>query len=112
VIDKIVTMINYVKANKINGKQAKQIFPIICSQNKAVDDIINELGMKQITDKDALREILKRLIEQNQETVKQYNTRPERVEKFLIGALMKETKGQANPQVVKTTLDELLVSYK
>jgi aspartyl-tRNA(Asn)/glutamyl-tRNA(Gln) amidotransferase subunit B len=105
-------MMQYIKKNKINGKQAKQIFPEIIKDKKTVDQIISDLGLKQIVDPTPLKNILNKLIKDNAEIVQQYKSRPERVEKFLVGMVMKETRGQANPQLVKTIMDELLASYK
>lgn len=107
-IDKLIEMIALLKANKINGKQAKEIVKFIIETDKNVNTIIEENNFKQITDPNILKPILENLIAQNQKMKEQYSERPERVEKFFVGMVMKETNGQANPDVVNNILQELI----
>jgi aspartyl-tRNA(Asn)/glutamyl-tRNA(Gln) amidotransferase subunit B len=101
-------MINYLKSGKINGKQAKTIFDNIYKTNKTVDQIIKENNLVQITDKVVISEIIKKIADTNPQMVAQYKERPDRAEKFFIGQVMKETGGQANPQIVNECIKEIL----
>jgi aspartyl-tRNA(Asn)/glutamyl-tRNA(Gln) amidotransferase subunit B len=102
-------MINYLKSGKINGKQAKTIFDNIYKTNKTVDQIIKENNLVQITDKVVISEIIKKIADANPQMVAQYKERPDRAEKFFIGQVMKETGGQAKPQVDNECIKEILV---
>ncbi|GHU49400.1 hypothetical protein FACS189459_0820 [Bacilli bacterium] len=97
---------------KINGKQAKQIFEKIYNESKNPNQIVKELNLVQITDENVIKSIIEKYIDLNKEMMNQCKDRPERIEKFLIGMLMKETSGQANPLVSKKVLDEVLLKYK
>lgn len=94
--------------NKINGKQAKEIIKFIYETNKTVQEIIEENNFKQITDEKIIQNILQKYVDSNPIMVKQYQDRPERAEKFFIGMVMKDTNGQANPDVVNKVLKLLL----
>lgn len=107
-LEYISEMIILLLDNKINGKQAKEIIKFIYETNKTVYEIIEENNFKQITDEKIISEILKKHIEQNPNMVKQYEDRPERAEKFFIGMVMKDTNGQANPDIVNKVLKKSL----
>ena len=70
--------------------------------------IINERNMKQLSDVVTLTEIISKIIKDNEAFITENATRPERVAKNLLGLLMKETNGQANPVVSNKILEELL----
>lgn len=97
--DKLAELILLIKDNKVNAKQAKEIVKFIVETNKDVLTIIEENNFKQITDEKVLKPILEKYISSNQKMLEQYENRPERVEKFFIGMIMKDTNGQANPDV-------------
>jgi aspartyl-tRNA(Asn)/glutamyl-tRNA(Gln) amidotransferase subunit B len=103
-------MFRLLDQGKINGKQAKTIFNKIYITNKSPEELINELGFAQITDENTIKKYLLTYIEQNQTMLAQYKERPERVEKFFIGLLMKDTKGQANPIIAINILKSLLIT--
>jgi aspartyl-tRNA(Asn)/glutamyl-tRNA(Gln) amidotransferase subunit B len=101
-------MIGLIDQQKINGKQAKIVIEQIYKTNKPVEDIIKQFNLVQVTDESLIEKIISDIIKNNPDVVSQYSERPERVEKFIIGLLMKETKGQANPIISKEILNKLL----
>ena len=94
--------------NKINGKQAKIIFPIMLLEIKEPLIIMKEKNMVQITDEKVLTDLLNKIIDQNINMLSNYNNRSERVLKFYLGMLMKETNGQANPNIANKILIKLI----
>lgn len=108
-IKEILILLNH---NEINGKQAKEIIKIMIETDKTIREIIDENNFKQITDKNILKPILEKYMNQNINMLYQYDSRPERVEKFFIGMIMKETNGQANPDVINEIFKELIINYK
>lgn len=106
--DNLIEMIFLLKQNKINGKQAKQIIKFIIETNKDVQTIIKENNFIQITDEKILLPILQDCFNSNKQMLDQYKTRPERVEKFFIGLVMKKTEGQANPDILNDLFKKLL----
>lgn len=112
-LNQLLKMLKYLlKDSTINGKQGKEIVKLLIETNKDIDMIIKENNFKQITDKNVLKPILEKYINDNQAMLNQYNDRPERVEKFFIGMVMKDTNGQANPNVVTEIFKEILKSKK
>ena len=64
--------------------------------------------MSQLSDRNRLEEIVKKVIENNSQAIDDYKKGKQNALQFLIGKTMKETKGKANPQVVKEILEEKL----
>ncbi|MDE5767425.1 MAG: Asp-tRNA(Asn)/Glu-tRNA(Gln) amidotransferase subunit GatB [Malacoplasma sp.] len=107
-ISQLLKVILYIKNETINAKQAKEILKLLIETNKEIDLIIEENNFKQIVDEKILKPILEKHIAENEKMLSQYNDRPERVEKFFIGMVMKDTNGQANPSVVTKIFKEIL----
>lgn len=107
-IKEIINMINLIKEGRINSKQAKVVIAEIYSTDQTTTSIIEQHHFKQITDPAEIEKLLTGIIAKNENMVKQYTERPERVEKMMIGLLMKETGGQANPVVSAEVLRKLL----
>ena len=107
-INQLLKTLIYLKKETINSKQAKEIIRILIESNKDIDQIIEENNFKQITDVNILKPILEKYISLNQKMLDQYNERPERVEKFFMGMVMKETNGQANPNIVNEIFKSLI----
>ena len=70
--------------------------------------IIQEKDLSQLSDRNRLEEIVKKVIENNSQAIDDYKKGKQNALQFLIGKTMKETKGKANPQVVKEILEEKL----
>lgn len=104
----IATMIKLLDEQEINGKQAKIILEQIYLTNKSVAEIIKENNFEQIKDIDFLTNLIQKHIDENKEIVAQYNERSQRVEKFLVGLVMRDTNAQANPRIVMDLIIKLL----
>lgn len=107
-IQNIIKMIKILIEGKINAKQSKTIIAEIYKSDLGPEEIIKKFGFKQITDEKEIEKILVPIIEKNKDMILKNKDRLERVEKMIIGFLMKETKGQANPIVSNKVLKELL----
>lgn len=107
----MIEMIKLLKSEDINNKQAKTILEKIVASSDQVNEIIKKLGFVQIKDPKVLEPILKKMIDSNLNMLDQYQDRPERVEKFFLGLLMKETRGQANPVIANELLKESINQY-
>jgi aspartyl-tRNA(Asn)/glutamyl-tRNA(Gln) amidotransferase subunit B len=107
-LDNCIQLLQLLVKQEINGKQAKTIFAKMYETNKTPTVLIKELGFVQIKDTNVIEEYLQKYLQENQNMIGQYKDRPERVEKFFIGLLMRDTKGQANPNVAIETLKKLL----
>ncbi|MDR0545862.1 MAG: Asp-tRNA(Asn)/Glu-tRNA(Gln) amidotransferase subunit GatB [Mycoplasmataceae bacterium] len=110
-VNNIIELIKLIDKQEINNKQAKTIFEKMYSSNESPKSLIEKLNFKQITDPTIIRQHLTNIIKQNASVVATYKQNPTRVVKLLIGLLMKETQGQANPIVANDVLIELINSY-
>ena len=102
------TMIQMIEKGTISGKIAKTVFADMLESGKDPETIVKEKGLVQISDEGALREIVQKVIENNPQSVSDYLNGKDRALGFLVGQVMKETKGKANPQLVNKLLVEAL----
>lgn len=94
--------------NTLTSKNLKDILEIILESDKTISEIIKENGIENITDDSEIREVIKRVINANPESVADYKSGHDRAIKFLMGQVMKETKGKANPKMAMDILTEEL----
>lgn len=96
------------KSNEISSKISKIIIPILLEKGKPINKIIEEENLVQISDEDEIRQIINNIIDINKNFIYENKENLEKVEKFLMGQIMKETKGKADPIVTKTLLKKTL----
>ncbi|MBT7204758.1 MAG: Asp-tRNA(Asn)/Glu-tRNA(Gln) amidotransferase subunit GatB [Deltaproteobacteria bacterium] len=104
----LARLIQFLQEGSISGKIAKTVFEEMVQSGKDPATIIEFRGLKQVSDKGALRVLLEKLLTDNPKQVEQYRVGKTQIKGFFVGQVMKETKGQANPQVVNQLLEELL----
>jgi len=92
----------------INNKIAKKVFDELLKSDKSAKTIVEEKGWIQISDSDQLSNIIDQTIEKHAKDVEDYLAGNTKVFGFLIGQVMRLTKGQANPQTVNQLLREKL----
>ncbi len=107
-VSEFVGLIKMVSENKINSRGAKDILAILCELGGNPEDIAKEKGLLQESNTDAIKEIVQNVINANEKVVADYKSGNENSLKFLMGQVMKESKGSANPQVATEVLKELL----
>ena len=112
-IDEFIELLTLLNAQEINSKQAKILFEkLFDDDQKTIVELIRLLGFEQIKDENVIGSIIDKIIEQNKNLVSQYKERPERVEKFIVGMVMKETNSQANPVITNKLMLQKLSSFK
>lgn len=109
VLNELAKMLVKLDQEDINGKQAKIILEEIYKFKLSTDEIIKNHHFEQIKDPKLILELVEKLISDYPEMVNQYCDRPERVVKFLVGMVMKETNSQANPKITTDVITDLLV---
>ncbi len=97
-----------IEKGAISGKQAKDVFAEMFETGKSAYVIIEEKGMKQITDTGALESVIDEVLAANPKVVEDYKSGKEKAFGFLVGQVMARTKGQANPRVVNEILKRRL----
>lgn len=106
--ERMVELVNKISDNTLTSKNLKDILDKVLEEDKSISEIIKESGIENITDDTALREIIKKIVSENSESVTDYKNGHERAIKFLMGQVMKETKGSANPKLAMNILIEEL----
>ena len=104
-LGKLVAMI---AQGKISGKLAKEIFPKMFATGDAAETILDREGLKSISDEGSLGTIIDEVIAANPKQVEQYKGGKSAVLGFLVGQVMKASRGQADPAVVNRMLKEKL----
>lgn len=102
---KLGTLAQKIDDKTISGKAAKEVLDALMEDEEAqVDETIEKLGLKQVTDTGAIEAICDEIINANPEKVEQYQGGKEKLFGFFVGQVMKASKGSANPQVVNEIL--------
>lgn len=107
-IENIKDLVTKIESNEISSKIGKDILNELLINGGDVNDIISSKGLSQISDKEELVNTIKTVIINNESAVNDYKNGLERSIKYLMGQIMKETKGKANPVLANEILiDEL-----
>jgi len=104
----LAELIGLVASGKISGRIAKSVFEEVFASGKRPGDVVRERGLVQISDAGELAAIVQRVIEANPGPVADYFAGKEKALTFLVGQIMKETRGRANPQETNRILREEL----
>ncbi len=97
-------LINLIKSNKISSQIAKDVFPLMLEDSKDPNIIVEEKNLLQITDTSALENAIEDVLKSNPKQVEEFKSGKEKVIGFLVGQVMKQTKGKANPKMVNEIL--------
>lgn len=100
-------LLEQVKSGKINNNAGKKVFRKMCEEGKKPKAIIEEEGLVQIGDASEIEAMVKEVLEENPESVEQFKAGKDRVVGFLVGQVMKKSRGKANPQMA----NEMLVKF-
>jgi len=101
-------LINLIKNETISGKIAKTVFELMIDQDKDPELIVKEKGLKQESDPKQLEKLIDKIIEENQDKVKEYKSGKVKLFGFFVGQVMKISEGKANPKLVNDILKDKL----
>ncbi|MEE8151933.1 MAG: Asp-tRNA(Asn)/Glu-tRNA(Gln) amidotransferase subunit GatB [candidate division NC10 bacterium] len=104
----LAALLNLIRGGVISGKIAKGVFEEMIQTRKSPETIVEEKGLVQISDRDELSQIVDQVIEQNPGPVSDFKGGKEKALTALVGAVMRVTKGKANPQLINDLLREKL----
>ena len=106
--ERFLELISLISNNTLTSKNLKEILNDILEKKDSIEDIMKENGIENINDDEEVRKIIKEIIEKNPESVSDYKNGHDRAIKYLMGQIMKETKGKANPKLAMDILTEEL----
>ncbi len=102
----LISLLKLIDEGTINAKMGKTVFEDMYRTGKPAKAIVKEEGLTQIIDSSIIESLVDQVLESNPEQVEQYKGGKEKVFGFLVGQVMKESKGQANPSLVNKLLKE------
>jgi aspartyl-tRNA(Asn)/glutamyl-tRNA(Gln) amidotransferase subunit B len=106
--DMLIELLDLIKDNTISGKIAKDVLDTMIETKRSATFIVEERGLKQVTDVVAIEKIIDEVIMNNQPQVSQYKNGNERLFSFFVGQTMKMSGGKVNPQLVNELLKKKL----
>jgi aspartyl-tRNA(Asn)/glutamyl-tRNA(Gln) amidotransferase subunit B len=101
-------LVGLIDEGVISGKIGKEVLIHLIAQGGTPQDIVEKRGLRQVKDEQSLKPLVEQVVERNPHSVKDYHDGKTKVIGFLVGQVMKESRGKANPAMVNTLLKELL----
>jgi aspartyl-tRNA(Asn)/glutamyl-tRNA(Gln) amidotransferase subunit B len=110
----LASLLDKIAAGTISGKIAKEVFEALWTDSRggesSVDEIIEKRGLTQISDSASIDKLVAEVIAANPTQVEQFRAGKQQVLGFLVGQIMKASRGKANPQQVNEALRKQLGS--
>ena len=104
----LAELLGRVESGGITAATGKKVFAQMFETGKSAADIIASEGLAQLSDTGAIEKVAREVVAKSPENVAKYRTGNEGVFKFFVGQVMRETRGQANPQLVNEILKRVL----
>ena len=92
---------NLVSEGKINSKQAKQVIGKMYLEGTNPNKIVNDLGLEQVSDTQAIEKIVDEVLSANAQSVTDFKAGHDRALGYIVGQVMKASRGKANPSIAK-----------
>ena len=106
--ENLAEMINLIADGTISSKLGKKVFLLLADEGGSAKDVVEKHGMVQLSDPAVLLPIIEEILANNQQSIEDFKNGKDRAVGFLVGQIMKQTKGKANPGVVNKLLQEEL----
>jgi aspartyl-tRNA(Asn)/glutamyl-tRNA(Gln) amidotransferase subunit B len=104
----VAELIKLVQSGTLNFRGAREVLARQYETARPAAEIIQELGLVQVSDRDELVQVMKRALEANPKAVADLRAGKQKAAGAIVGFVMRETKGRANPQLLNEILEELL----
>ena len=95
--DGLAELIKLIAGGTLSSKLAKEVFGHMFESGKSASVIVEEKGLKQVSDSGELEGVLQKIFDDNPDEVAQFKAGKQKLMGFFVGQVMKQTKGQANP---------------
>ncbi len=104
----LIEIIQMIESGTINSKIAKTVFKEVLESGKAAKAIVEDKGLTQITDRDAIEQTIDEILNKHPDEVKAFQGGKEKLLGFFVGQVMRATKGKANPKTVNELIRKKL----
>ena len=108
--ESLAELITLVEAKTINSKIAKDVIARLWAEGGSAKAIVESEGLSQVSDPNAIAKFVEDVLDANAESITNFKAGKENVLKFLVGQVMKSSKGKANPVLVETLLREKIAA--
>lgn len=106
--ESLTELVQLLSENKITDRVGQKIIQQLAEQKFSPKEYVEKEGLSAVADEDALKQICEEVITEQPKAVEDYQKGEQKSLQFLIGQVMRKTKGTAAPQVVKTLMESLL----
>ena len=103
-----IELVGLIATDAISSKQGKEVFAAVIDEDKDPSAIVDERGMKQVSDTSAIEAVVDAVIAANPDEVARYKEGNTKLIGFFVGQCMKEMRGQGNPKVINQLLAKKL----
>ena len=104
----LAELVNLTKEGVLSSKLAKQVFSEMIKDNESPKALVKKLGLEQVSDEGAILKLVEETIAENPQSVADFKAGKAKAIGFLVGQIMKKSKGKANPGMVQSMLKEKL----
>lgn len=104
----IIGMLKMIDSNTISGKLAKEVLSEMLATGKTADVIVRDKGLTQITDEGAIKKLADEVVNEHPKVVDDYLSGKTNALGFLVGQLMKKSRGKANPQLANRAIKDII----
>jgi aspartyl-tRNA(Asn)/glutamyl-tRNA(Gln) amidotransferase subunit B len=108
--ENLAKMIKLIKDGTISSKIAKKVFAETIANGTDPQKYVEEKGMVQLSDESVLGPMVKKVVDDNPQSVEDFKNGKDRAIGYLVGQIMKQTRGKANPKMVNKLLNKELQS--
>lgn len=106
--DGLAELIKLIAEGTLSSKLAKEVFGHMFASGNSASAIVEEKGLKQVSDSGELESMLRKIFDDNPDEVAQFKGGKQKLMGFFVGLVMKHTKGQANPKLVNELVLKML----
>lgn len=110
--EKFTVLVDKIFSRELTSKNVKELLTDLLEKDQEIDEVILKKHISNITDQSLLTKVVEKVIEENPSSVEDYLNGHDRALKYLMGQVMKETKGSADPLLANNLLKETLESKK
>jgi aspartyl-tRNA(Asn)/glutamyl-tRNA(Gln) amidotransferase subunit B len=105
---RLASLLKLIQDGTVSAKAARKVIDLIHSEDKEPAEIIDQQGLRQVSDSNALETAVKKVLDANPEEVERYKSGNKKLISFFVGQTMKATKGAGNPKEINSILAKLL----
>ena len=106
--ERLYKITDAIKKGTISSKQGKELFNLVLEKDEEPEKIMKDERMEQISDDSAIKTIIEEVLNENRSQIEAYKNGRTNMFDYFVGQVMKKTRGQANPTLVKEILTDLL----